>query len=462
MKKVLVAIILILSALIPTACSCGKDVCAISATQTEFSIALNETLNLNDCVEFTGADGFSTSFEGDLISVTNGVVTPLASGEVEIRCELNGYDDIYTTIKVVIRDVYLAKSASVNKQNIIINMGVASSAINKVEIEDNVTEEPQVIYDKSIIGYDYITGSITARSVGTTNVKIIYEKCSVEFKVKVENSIYLEYLSAEDETLYVNDRGKFNVTMTPSDANQYKFYSYSTILGVDSSGNYVAKGSGKAVVYIEYLAKNGNKVETKTESFNVTIYALPDSIDFDFLDKFGNEFDIFFKGEEGRIVLKLEDYEMYGEYQFGGDIKITSEDVSIDQHGNNYVTFVATKTGKINVEVACNILIDEVPRKISKTKTLNVLDTSDVDLIVKSDIYNVPKLEGVYTVSSGMPISIFFKLDNVNIEDIDLYLVTKDAKTELTVPFVLSEAGRYTLKAEHKGLLIFEIVVVVV
>lgn len=152
---------------------------------------------------------------------------------------------------------------------------------------------------------------------------------------------------------------------------------------------------------------------------------------------------------------------MYGKYQFGGDIKITSDEVLTDQHGNGYVTFVATKVGKINVEVSCNILIDGVAREISKTKTLNVLDASEINLIVKSDIYVVSEVDGVYTVSGVNPISIFFKLDGVDIGDINLYLVL-DVETELNIPFLLTDAGRYTLRAEYKGLLICEIVVIVV
>lgn len=461
MKKLLVAIILMLSALIPSACSCGKDICSITATQDNFSIALNETLDLNDYIVVEGECSFSTSFDGNQITIEDGVVTPITSGTVAIKCEIIGNEDIFTIVNITVRDIYLTTSASVNKKKIIINMGVTSTAINKVEVDSGITEEPQVVYDKSIIGYDYLTGSITARSVGETSVRVIYEKCFVEFFVKVENSVYVEYLSASDVTLYVNDSGKFEIVIMPSNANQYKYYSYSTILGVDSAGNYYAKGNGKATVYVQYLMKNGEKIETKTTTFSVTIYALPDSIDFDFFDQYGNEFGTFFKGETGRIVLKLNEYELVGSYQFSDNIKIVSNGVLTDQYGKPYVLFEANDVGELSIEVSCNILINDVSRKISKTKTINVKDSNMINVVVKHDIYNVEGEGLEYKVGSGRAISIFFMLDNVQLSGVNLYLVENENKSELSNGFVFTDAGRYLIRAEYKGLTIKEIVVVV-
>ena len=98
MKKILFLLILIISVFIPTACSCGKEDPMISATRSYFSIAMNQTTNIDDLLIVKGAERNIEYVldRNNIISIDNGIVTPINSGNVKVECRLIGYEDVYT------------------------------------------------------------------------------------------------------------------------------------------------------------------------------------------------------------------------------------------------------------------------------------------------------------------------------------------------------------------------------
>lgn len=463
MKKVLVAIILILSALIPTACSCGKDSPQMSITRDSFCIAMNETIDLNDYIKVSGTkDGFDTIYSSENISIENGIVTPLCSGDTTVKCVLREYEDIFVVISISVRDVYLATSVGVPNANVIINMGTNNTAINKVQVAGEITEIPSITYDESVINYEYLSGTITAKKVGETIVKVAFEKCQVEFRVTVENIVYVEYFSVEDMALYVGDSGVFNYIKIPANANEYRFYTSSSLLSMDSQGNYTAVSSGVVEVNYEYVTKNGEKLETKTGSFSVEIKALPDAIDIQVFDINNNGCSEFWCGEKVKLVISLNGFEKTSDFEILGDIEVVSEGLQTDDDGNSYVLIKSTKVGQINISVSCNILLEDASRKISKSTSIFVRDLGEISMIAKYGIYILQETNGEYVVNApedtSMEISFLFEEGGVLLEGVELYL--GDSKLSDT-RFLVESVGRYTIHAMYRGILIKEIVVVV-
>lgn len=465
MKKILVAFILILSALIPTACSCGKDSPQISITRDSFSIAMNETIDLNEYIEIKGSkDGFDAIWESDTITIENGVITPICAGETSIKCVLREREDIYVTIGVTVRDVYLATSVSVPNENIAINMGIGNTAINKVQVPSEITEIPTITYDKSVIDYNYISGTITAKKVGETIVKIVFEKCEVAFNVTVENIVYVEYFSVKDMSVYVGDIGVLNYIIIPTNANEYRFYTDSQLLSLDSHGNYTALSSGTAKVNYEYSTKNGGKIETKTGFLNVEIKPLPDAIDIQIFDKDNNSCNEFLEGETIKLVLALNGFEKTSDFTVTGDIEVVSDGLQTDDGGNSYVLIKATKVGQINITVSCDIMVEDSSRKISKGVTLDIKTIGEISVMAKWGIYILQETSGEYVLNAPaegdtpMEINFFFEEGGVLLENVELYI--GDNKLDGNV-FVSENAGRYVIKAMYRGVEIKEIVVVV-
>lgn len=465
MKKILVAIILILSALIPTACSCGKDSPQISITRDSFSIAMNETIDLNEYIEIKGTkDGFDTIYFGEKIGIENGVVTPLSVGETSIKCVLKEYEDIYVTVSVFVRDIYLATWVSIPNENVVVNMGISNTAINRVQVPSDITEIPTITYDESVIDYNYQSGTITAKKVGETIVKIAFEKCEVEFNVTVENIVYVEYFSVKDMSIYVGDIGVLNYIMIPTNANEYRLYTDSQLLSLDSRGNYTALSSGTAKVNYEYATKNGGIIETKCGVFDVEIKPLPDAIDIQTFDFMGSSCNEFLEGETIKLVIALNGFEKTSDFEILGDIEVVSEGLQTDDDGNSYVFVKSTKVGQINITVSCDIMVEDVSRKISKSVSPKIRAIGEISVMAKWGIYILQETNGEYVVNAPeegdtpMEINFLFEEGGVLLENVELYI--GDNKLDDN-RFVAESVGRYVVKAMYRGVLIKEIVVVV-
>ena len=279
MKKFLFILILIVSAILPTACSCGKEEPTISATRTEVSMAINQTLNIDSLITITGTDNDCEYVISNIsvLKIEDGVIKPLTAGRADIKCKIIGYDENFVVIKVTVRDVKLAHTVSIPKDEIIINIGSGKSAVNKPIFNEEVTEIPNIICDTNIAGYDYATGTVTARAEGETVVRIVYELCEVEFKVIVQKIVFVTNMFVENARLYVGDTGTFDYDVYPTNGNQFRFYEGSDSLEVDSYGVFVAKSPDTVTVYCEYFSEADS--DPKVVEFTVEIFDLPDNLD---------------------------------------------------------------------------------------------------------------------------------------------------------------------------------------
>ena len=469
MKRILFLLILIISVFVPTGCSCGKEEPTISATRSHFSIALNQTVVIDDLINVTGA-GRNIEYvldRNNIISIENGVVTPLTSGNVTVDCRLVGYEDISTKINVHVRDIYLAKSATIPKDEIIINIGNGKQAINKPIFSEKVTEIPNVICDTNIVGYDYASGTVTARAQGETTVKIVFELCSVEFKVIVQKIVYVNYIQEiSDKRLYVGDKGAFEFGVYPSDANQYRFYTHSDSIKVEPSGEFIALAPDTADIYCEYYT--GADTEPVILTFKAEIYALPDNLNFSIVDEEYENIPYIFKGETNKILFDFTEYELLENFTYSNNIEVLSSGIETDLNGNKFILFKALESGLIEITISCNREIENIDRTLSKTKEIRCYDYSDIETIALYQIYIQDRVDDTYRVFVSDPDAIVdeltfaFKLETYDITDgIKLYLMN-NGKQEISNTFKPTAVGNYTIGVEYNGNLIDEFVVVAV
>lgn len=466
MKRFLALLSLIVCAFLPVSCSCNKEP-TISTSQLEIVLALNETFDLGSIITTENAEnGYETIIRNkNIASVEGNVITPLESGETTLKCRILGYEDTLVTINLIVRDVYLAKSVSIPKSEVIINMGYGKSAINKPQFTEKVTEIPIVVCDNNIVSYDYMTGTITARKTGETLVKIIYEKCRVEFKVKVQDSIYVESMDMVDMSLYVNDSGRFSPIIYPTNGNQYRFYTHSDKIEVDSFGYYTAKSDGVATVYYEYYTDMN--ADVIVGEFNITIFPLPDDLAFTITDCNDNGVAFIFKGETNKIVFDLKSSDRLSNFRYSSNIEVVSDEISEDSSGKKFVLFKAKNTGNISINVSCDILLDGVIRELAYTVNVFAYEYSDIQTCIKGSIYTlVPDDYGVYRLklNGGFDSIVFWAGleglgDNILGNKIKVYLL-QDEKVEVSNTFELRE-GAFTFVIEYDSHEIERYVVIV-
>lgn len=439
MKKILIIFILILSALCPSSCSCKEEKpdISISISKTEFSLALNDTLDLKQYVTIDGCDnGFDCEISnGAVLSIENGVVTPKSGGVSDVKCKVKGYGDYFVVAKFTVNDVYLAETASVPLDKVIINLGAGKIANNKVVVDDKVTEIPLVSCDTSIATYNYLSGEVYANAVGETVVMVAFERCEVSFEVVVENNVFVEQLDLKNATMYVGDTGTFDFTVIPSNANQFRFYTESDILEVNTRGNYVAKKAGGAVVYCDYYLK-GDTTTKLTKSFYVSINAIPDYLNFSIVSTGGQPLEYMFASDTAKIVFDVEHYDALENFIFSDNIEVLSSGIVSGLDGSKYVLFKAKNSGTLEVEVSATVRFDGTAKVVKKRKSIMVYSFDQISVGAKYNIYDIaPEQNGDYYITFGSIItSLNFscKVNGKDLSDIKIYAIVGSEKIELT------------------------------
>lgn len=451
--------ILILSAIFSASCSCKEENLdiSISIAKTEFSLALNDTVDLKQYVTIDGCNnGFECEISnGAVLSIENGVVTPKSGGVSDVKCKVKGFGDYFVVAKFTINGVYLAETASVSLDKVIINLGAGKIANNKVIVDNKVTETPSISCDTSIATYNYSTGEVYAKSLGETVVTVAFERCEVSFEVVVENNIFVEQLDLRNTTMYVGDTSTFDFTVIPSNANQLRFYTESNILEVDNRGSYVAKEAGGAVVYCDYYLK-GDTATKQTKSFYVSINAIPDYLDFSIMSTGGQPLEYMFASDTAKIVFDMEHYEMLENFTFSDNIEVLSSGIESGLDGSKYVLFKAKNLGLLNVEVSAIARFDGTAKMMTKERSITVYSFDQISVEAKYDIYEIDAdKNGNYYITFGSivtSLSFSCKINGNDLSDIKVYAIAGSVKTELENGiFEIENQGENVIAIEYCG-----------
>jgi hypothetical protein len=404
---------------------CGCDKAVILPTTDHIYIYSNENFALNDSlVELKNIEGDAEyKIEDTAIAVIyNNSIIPQRPGNTKLIATVG---KLSCEIPLTILDGLVVNSASLQYENIELNLSNRKVYYNKLDCNKH-TETPVVTYDESVISYNYETGLVEAKGVGSTTVTIAFKKVTKTFNVVVVDKIYIESMSVNDCSITVGDFDKFAYVVMPKDSNTFKFWTNSDLLNVSTDGYYQALKSGVAVVYYQYNTSKDSLSEVF--GFNVIIREQAPLYSVKVTNNYYSEIDSVFVGDEFNVVVNLsKDY-------YANRLKITGNvDVLQDFKFINNVGFVAVC--KFNIEPSNQIIaVDYIvgiqdDMKLSYSTNVRVCSIKDVEVKLKQGIiilnsnnnnYNVVKDN--ITTSKNLTLSLVLGNQDI-ISEYSFYIV---------------------------------------
>ena len=287
-----------------TACSCGKDP-SISFVHGNISINIGEYYEIAD--EDVKIENSKSEYEvivlnEDIAELEGNKITAKKKGVTIVRFQLVDNNSIRCDIELIVTNIVYASNIDIEKDEVLINMRISKTASNRVFLNKGCTEIPEVTYNKDIISYDYLTGSIEAKSEGQTSVVVLFDGCNVSFNVRVVDVAYTTKLIVEDAIVFNNTSGVFDFQIFPYYSNTYSFFTTSELIRVSALGEYETFGVGEATIYYEYV-KAENEAPT-LGFFTVTILDEVDSIDVEIIEiDTGSTPSVLIEGREYRLSI---------------------------------------------------------------------------------------------------------------------------------------------------------------
>ena len=477
MKKLIVLAMFIISIFGFTACSCNKM--QISYSERSVQIYENEEYVIDESkVSIIGKTSEYSIFslDDDIARVEGNVVLPVSVGSTKIRLKLATKKDIYTDIEFEVKKGKIAKTVTVQKSRIDLDMSDdVLTSLNKYVTNIDCDEVPSVTYDNTIISYDYISGVVTAKEAGHTKVIISFLKCETSFEVYVTKNIYATFMTVNDVYLYANSDGKLDFQIFPVNANTYNFYLSDedkdrTDFIMYSDGTYISyKPTTITLNYFYYSAKNQR---SDIGSFKVNVIEKLQDFDTQIRDDKGASITNFLVNNTYKIIVDVSNNYGTPIISINGDFTNKSI-ISYVEYSGYEMTFLFDQIGSKNIVINYNLKLGNVDNKISKTLNINITDKTVIEIGAKWSSLTLEKnSDGKYQIyldgKDGLRanyLAILLKVngDFDNTLHYDVYLVAGDnSKTKVDNVFRPTEVGEFTFEVEFEGESIGKIIVVVV
>lgn len=433
---------------------CGKGP-SVSCTLKSIEIFENqEFVFKNSYLEIENyEDGYVLSSKDEKIfKVVNNNIIPVSAGESKLVISLDGYEEIFCEVDVIVKKGFVTKWLSADKSLVKINKELDPIAINALYYNSNSTEEPVITYDTSLIDYNYKTGVITAKNIGVTDVHIKFIECEVSFKVEITDVVYTEGMNVSDITLFKSTMGKIKYSVFPSSANTYRFWTNSKILTIDNEGNYQTFNVGTATIYYQFYVAF-NQLST-IESFKITVVDSVISYEISIMDSELQSVSNFMFDRDYKLVITCDNTVDSKLFTISNNIELKSKLTYVENIG--YVVDFNFKTdgeNKIDVFYTPN---NDVTLQLVRSQIVDVYSENDVHLVAVWDAYIQDKINGEYKIfienTSFIADYLEFKLylgKDVYNKEFELYLLRDDDSLILIEKtFRPTTPGRYTLVAK--------------
>jgi hypothetical protein len=459
MKKFLSCFFLILCSIVCFACS--KDA-VVSCSFDKLSVNMGETYTIKEediSVEKSKSDYEIVILDTTIATIKDKTIIPQKQGNTTIRIRLKKDKGIYCDIPLEITNNVYATRAKIDKENVQINIHKNPNAINKIALNQGCNEVPELTYNSNIISYNYITGVITAKAVGSTNVVVLYKYCNVSFKVNVVNVVYTKKIEVSDHVLYEGAKGVFDFRVFPDTANTFEFFSNdSNIIEVGSDGSFDAKTPGETTITIKYKTDANSNDVIKT--FKVKI--LERASDFEAVVSCVD-------GKNSQYYLKENKYrlEITSIYTVTADMLTFSNNILVDKievgGTSTLIDFFFLETGRTIIDIG--IVLDKYST-LKKAITLDVNSYEDIQVKAKWFIYDqLVYDDGKYHIylNGGSNLADSLKLSlvldsNVIDENYKIYKIVNGVK-DLCLDTATSGNKQYLFEPTVPGEVGFEFVI---
>lgn len=476
MKKLIILAMLIISIFGFTACSCNKS--QISYSESRVQIFENEEYVIDENkVSILGKTSEYSIFSmnDDIARVEGNVVVPVSVGSTQIRLKLATKKDVHTDIEFVVKEGKIAKTVSVQKSRIDLDMSdEILTALNKCVTNIDCDEVPSVNYDNTIISYDYISGVVTAKEAGYTKVTISFLKCETSFDVYVTKNIYATFMSVNDICLYANSSGKIDFQIFPANANTYNFYLSNedkdcTDFIIYSDGTYITYTP--TTITLNYFFFSAKNQRSEIGSFEVKVVEKIQDFDIQIRDNKGALVTNFLVNNTYKIILDIGQNYDTPIISINGDFTNKSS-ISYVEYSGYEMTFLYDQIGSKNIVINYNLRLGNVDNIIIKTLNFQITDKTVIEIGGKWSSLTLEKnAEGKYQIfldgKEGLRanyLAIMLKVngdfDNTLIYDV--YMIASDnSRTKVDNVFYPTETGEFTFEVEFEGESIGKIIVVV-
>jgi len=234
---------------------------SIKILPDEISLGINYSQNLK--ISNASSNNITwTSSNPDIVSVDNGKITGINTGEAYIKVS-DGLAIALCKVKIIdnyvgVASISLAKSEETLLLNDTIKLTptiLPINASNKIPIY--VSSSPDIV---SVTP----SGYITAKKVGSANISITIEDKALIYKINVVDKITLEDIKTQSSVmLKQNGTARLSVTYIPENATDKTVTwksSNPSIVTVDTNGN--VKGVSPGTATITVISNDGSHVAT--------------------------------------------------------------------------------------------------------------------------------------------------------------------------------------------------------
>ena len=445
--------------------SCGNKA-SISSQVESITIYENETFRLSksyfDVKNYDGDLTFAI-LDKDIAYLDGLTIKPKKEGVTRIRVSIS--DEIYCDVNLIILSGVVANNISIEKSSVSLNLITQKVTYNKIITNEEITETPIIEYNANIIEYDYNTGKITAKSIGTTTVKIKFIRDEISFVVKVEDIVYVETLEIKDVNIKTGSSGVFDILKIPSNANAYSIWVDEKdidIIDVTSSGHYVAKKEGRAKIHYNY--KKDYASSPIVRYFQVNVISSMSETSLIVTNQNYYTCNKCFLNDEYYFVVNLPSH--YSPNRIIASDNIVVSNIEYVENRGFVGTFTFKELGSQYISVTYEQDLHNPDNNITYKCIVEVVKGDNYTVRGKYSAYWVYPEGNVFTVNlTGnndiTNLKFYLDIDGVVISNgYEVYNVTNGSELLINNTFTISNSGDYYLKLIYEGVSVeFSIIV---
>ena len=364
---------------------------SITLSKTNAELETGDTYELKATVLPSTATNksvsWTTSDETKAIVSTNGVVTALAEGTVEIKCMANDGSGISASCTFNITDpVVLVTSISLSSTTLTLDKGSEVTLLANVLPENADNKSVSWSTSNSSVATVTSDGCVKAVSAGTATIKCqandgsgVYASCTVKVNEPVVSDIKVTSITLGASSLQLNIYEEYTLTYSvlPENATNKSVSitsSNTDVATVSASGVIAAKNAGKTIITVSANDGSGKSASCEVTVVKQAVKVTKISLNTTYENlEVGDTFTL-----EATVLPSDADDKSITWSSTNTSVAIVSNKGVVTVVGAGYTSITATSNDGSNVSASCSINATKPDVKVSSV----TLDKTDETLTV--------------------------------------------------------------------------------